>query len=274
MSLWQHKNIHKKHLLWAKLASICLLLHFIFLFLIFFVYQDNNYIFSISIHKNVDYSSPIMFMPCPITTTNVSKKTLSVAPKKPTTIIAKSAPQLTTVQSKPNSVESTTESKKPTSTTEPAKPITTEIKKEREITKQKMEETKKDTSKTEPLKTPEPLSQTPKNLPINPQENLIPSLVIPENAHICHNHRETEALRRGAQLQKELVQQWKPPRGISPDCMCEISFFVNKKGNLENLKTIKSSGIVMYDISARQALLTMKMPPWTYGKPLIISFKQ
>src|SRR5207302_6458741 len=98
--------------------------------------------------------------------------------------------------------------------------------------------------------------------------------VIPENAHVSHNYREVEALRRGAQLQKELVQKWKPPIGVSPDCMCEVSFFVNTSGTIEDLKMVKSSGVMMYDISARQALFAMKMPQWTYGKPLIISFKQ
>jgi hypothetical protein len=97
---------------------------------------------------------------------------------------------------------------------------------------------------------------------------------IPDNAHISNNYREVEALRRGAQLQKELVQKWQPPIGVSPECTCEISFFINNKGNIENLKMIKNSGVMMFDISARQALCTMKMPQWTYGKPLIISFKQ
>lgn len=91
---------------------------------------------------------------------------------------------------------------------------------------------------------------------------------------MSHNYREVEALRRGAQLQKELVQKWKPPIGVSPECMCEISFFVTTAGKIEDLKMVKSSGVMMYDISARQALFAMAMPQWTYGKPLIISFKQ
>lgn len=94
------------------------------------------------------------------------------------------------------------------------------------------------------------------------------------NAHISNNFREVEALRRGAQLQKELVQKWLPPIGVSPNCTCEISFFVNNKGAIENLKMVKSSGVMMFDISARQALFTMKMPQWTYGNPLTITFKQ
>jgi len=101
-----------------------------------------------------------------------------------------------------------------------------------------------------------------------------PQAEVPGNAIVSNNYREVEALRRGAQLQKELVHKWHPPIGVSPDCTCEISFFVNNKGIIENLKMVKSSGVMMFDISARQALFAMKMPQWTYGNPLTISFKQ
>lgn len=97
---------------------------------------------------------------------------------------------------------------------------------------------------------------------------------VPENAHISNNYREVEALRCGTQLQKELVHKWQPPIGVSPECTCEISFCVNTKGTIENLKMVKSSGVVMFDISARQALFSMKMPQWTHGKYLTINFKQ
>ena len=113
---------------------------------------------------------------------------------------------------------------------------------------------------------------------VEPKAIDIPSgpsaLQIPDNAHVSNNFREVEALRRGAQLQKELVQKWRPPVGVSSDCCCDISFSVSKKGIVQQLKMIKSSGVLMFDISARQALFAMKMPQWTYGKPLIISFKQ
>jgi outer membrane biosynthesis protein TonB len=137
----------------------------------------------------------------------------------------------------------------------------------------KMEEVKKVAA----VETPKPIQtaetkQPPVAQALDIGQAITP--VIPENAHISNNYREVEALRRGTQLQKELVQKWKPPIGVSPECMCEISFLVNRSGVIENLKMAKSSGVIMYDISARQALCAMKMPQWTYGKPLIISFKQ
>src|SRR5438445_10479367 len=91
MSLWQHKNIHKKHLLWAKLFGFCLLFHCIFLFWIFCVYRDNSYILSISINKNMDYSTPIRFVPLGVPTTS---RPQVITPKKP-------IPPKPTIQAKP-----------------------------------------------------------------------------------------------------------------------------------------------------------------------------
>jgi len=145
---------------------------------------------------------------------------------------------------------------------------------QKKITEQtKTEPTKVESAKTETPKKDIPKAEIPKK--IEPEKvATFTQKSEPTNAHISHNYREVEALRCSAQLQKELVHQWKPPIGVSPDCVCEISFSVNAAGTIENLKITKSSGIIMYDISARQALSAMKMPQWTYGKPLVISFKQ
>lgn len=283
MWLWQRKNIHKRHLLWAKLFGLCLLFHLIFLFWIFCVYRDNSYILSISINKKLDYSAPIYFVPLgtpysakgrvypepvegkgkPARTTQ-NKPTSTQAPVKKTTPV---------IQAKPATVAT------PKKTTEPIKKELpkTEIKKIEEVKKeipikQKDDKPKEKTPSFDKLRTSGGDIVPPVAQAVDTQQTITP--VIPENAQISHNYREVEALRRSAQLQKELVQKWKPPIGVSPDCMCEISFFVNSTGAIEDLKMVKSSGVVMYDISARQALFAMKMPQWTYGKPFTISFKQ
>jgi hypothetical protein len=152
----------------------------------------------------------------------------------------------------------------------------------------KAEVKKDEPKKIESAAKPEPPTPTPSPLAkaldiesnVIPAENIqhapqiTPAIEIPANAQISNNYREVEALRRHAQLQKELVQKWHPPIGVSPDCSCEISFFVNNKGIIEDIKMVKSSNVTMFDISARQALFSMKMPQWTYGNPLVISFKQ
>jgi hypothetical protein len=130
-------------------------------------------------------------------------------------------------------------------------------------------------------------SVKPKQLQLSTQPTIIPktevpvpfvkettSAIIPHNAHVSHNYKEVEALRRTALLQKELVNYWKPPVGTPKDISCEISFFVDAQGTIKNSVVTKSSGVMMYDISARQALCSMKMPQWTYKKTLTINFTQ
>lgn len=258
MWLWQHKNIHKRHLLWAKLFGICLFFHLIFLFWIFCVYQDSSYILSIAVNKNLNYSSPIFFVPLGVSTAVQSKQTINpkaavikkpTSPKKTAPIPVKKTESSPASQSVKNTATSIVDVKKQTPVASATPHTIMEHKKE------------------EPITTKKPVNQAP-----DKQQTVVP--IIPENAHISHNYREAEALRCSAQLQKELVQKWKPPIGVPPECTCEISFFVTTMGSIENLKMVKGSGVVMYDISARQALFSMKMPQWTHGKSLVINFKQ
>lgn len=287
MWLLQRKNIHKKITLWLKITGFCLFFHIIFLLWIFCIYQENKFIYAFSIDKKIDYSAPILFVPLGISTaaksvqnavtvtTQKTTATNTTPPQKKTTIIAPVKPKNTKPVS--SSAPSFAKAEFILSPVEGADRSADKQKSDIDLTASNQKEQikdKKSDKKTDiagKKKTAEPAKK----------QASAPAAAIPmqrrmahdSKSQISHNYREVEALRRGAQLQKELVSQWHPPIGISPHCTCDISFFVNKKGKIENLKTTKSSGIIMFDISARQALCAMKMPPWTHGKPLIISFK-
>ncbi|HEX4069045.1 MAG TPA: TonB C-terminal domain-containing protein [Candidatus Babeliales bacterium] len=242
---------------------------------------------SLSIDTKLDYSTPIYFVPLGIATTNIKTAPAPTKTNMPPKKIATTKP-----------VVPITPAKKPT-TVAAAIPKKKEPKKEIPPATKKTEEIKEaDVKKTEPIKqevlqkTAEPIKPKPiaqasscakassyaeatkdrSEDRLDTEQQIVP--IIPENAHISHNYREAEALRKQAQLQKELVQTWKPPIGVSPNCICEVAFFVSSKGKIENIKMIQSSGVMMFDISVRQALFAMKMPQWTYGKPFTISFKQ
>ncbi|MGB8367164.1 MAG: hypothetical protein WCD44_02290, partial [Candidatus Babeliales bacterium] len=88
------------------------------------------------------------------------------------------------------------------------------------------------------------------------------------------NYREIEAQRRQALLQKELAHYFKPPIGVPADCICQIKVMVDWSGIIKDLTVMQSSGILMYDVAARSALYTMKMPSWSKGKLLTVIFKQ
>lgn len=253
---------------------------------------------TISVNKNMDYSAPILFLSQhnpglrSLGEVGTQKKTVPAVTKKPT-----QTPRATTLAAAPKKPQE----KKTVEKAVAAVPKKPEIKsEEKKIEPKKPEpvaETPKPSFAPPPHKATEGLRKASadavkKETPATPPENkmakaldtegdIVPTPAqqvaepqLPSNAQVSNNYREVEALRRHAQLQKELVQKWHPPIGVSPDCSCDISFFVNNKGIIENIKMVKSSNVTMFDISARQALFLMKMPQWTYGNPLVISFKQ
>lgn len=247
MSLWQHKNIHKRHLLWLKLLSICLFFHCTVLLWFFFVYNNDCNDIVLSLNKNIDYSSPILFVPVSQQTTHapITSVSIGVTEKIPEKI--KETPAMTI---------------KPVAVLPPPKiAVVTPVKKEESI---KYEEPvqKKDI----------PTKAVGADAPTKSNTSKKMALAIQKNAHVSHNYKEVEILRRNALLQKELTSHWKPPVGMPANVTCEISFFVDNNGAVKNSTMVKSSGIVMYDISARQALFSMKMPQWTHGKTITINF--
>jgi outer membrane biosynthesis protein TonB len=268
MWLWQHKNMRKQLLLWAKLFGLCSFFHLVFLLWIFCIHQDIPCSVTIDLHKKLDYSAPIIFIPAFVKTEFIlsSVEGADKSADKPAQTI------------KTITVKTTTQKPAP-ATKKVEKKATTSITPPQVITPKKVESKPTPTPKveqkqTESKPTPAPIKKEDTCALKTNVKNKEIAKIIPENAQISNNYREVEALRRHAQLQNEIVKQWKPPIGISPDCTCEISFYVNTTGNLENIKMIKCSGIIMYDISARQALFAMKMPQWTHGKSITINFKQ
>jgi len=310
MWLLQRKNIHKKHLLWLKIIGLCLSFHLIVLLWVFCIYRENKYMYTFSISKKMDYSIPIIFLPAYAKATAGAapaeqKPTATITPKvitpkpaassfakapadKPKTVakpIKNELAKATNIETPPKKVESYSAKATKDTTKKIIEPVKTVA--PAETIKSVTPEKPAVIEKVETVQKIEPASAhvSEEALPVlcslgvrgakseaiaDKQKKETPSI----NAQVSNNFREVEALRRGAQLQKELVQKWQPPIGVSPDCTCDISFFVNKEGIIQNLKMAKSSGVMMFDISARQALFAMKMPQWTYGKPLIISFKQ
>lgn len=229
---------------------------------------------SLSVNKKLDYSAPIFFVPLGVATTPIKSTPTKITPKKVTTDKPKlvaPAPAKTDVK-KPTTIAAAKKAEPAkleppkqeiTQKTEPVKP---------ELPKQEAKKAEPKIEEKKEIVKPADIKPTPIAQALDTNQTIVP--IVPENAQISHNYREVEALRKQAQLQKEIVQTWKPPIGVSSDCVCEISFFVTQRGKIENIKIIKSSGVMMFDISVRQALFAMEMPQWTYGKPFTIDFKQ
>lgn len=237
--------------------------------------------YAFSIDKKIDYSIPIIFKPQLHYIAPSFAKAMENRPGTPSKIETKTVAQKTTATKPPapKTVAKPIKNELAKATTTATPLATSVIKKQEEKAKDEKKVIPTETIKSITPEKPVVIEKVETAQKLEPAKaqaiaNKQKQEAAPINAQVSNNFREVEALRRGAQLQKELVQKWQPPIGVSPDCNCDISFFVNKQGTIENLKMVKSSGVMMFDISARQALFAMKMPQWTYGKPLIINFKQ
>ncbi len=280
MWLWQRKNIHKRHLLWLKLFGVCLFIHCLFLSWVFFVSHERSHTLSLSLHKHIDYSAPILFVPLSQTPIKQKNETMThraapvqqnAAPKISTTAVSSPAKKATIKPTTISPAKAIVDKKVNTPTTPPKQ-------KKPAIKKNIPQETPASNS-NKTFKTEEKKSSAPKQKklqeqpPSNTHENSR-ELIMPENAQISHDYREVEAMRRTALLQKELITNWKPPIGVPADVSCEIQFTVNANGSVKDITMIQNSGIMMYDIAARHALFSIKMPQWTYNKTITIAFKQ
>jgi hypothetical protein len=86
--------------------------------------------------------------------------------------------------------------------------------------------------------------------------------------------KELSLLQMQARIQQELRVLWSPPRGFSRDIWCEIALQINSLGHVSQADIKKSSGVLLYDLSARNAALKLMLPSWSQGKKFYITFKR
>jgi hypothetical protein len=276
MSLLLHKKIHKRHRLWLKFFSLFFVLHCILLWCIFINDMHSLNTIAISLNKHIDYSAPILFVPLTQTVTTqentASALTNTNQPKQTTlaqtkiNVPEKKATPATTIKQSPQQTQKIVPV--PTSKLE---------KKEEKIVAPETPKVVEPSNSEKPAAPTEKKSTTAQmtSPPSTQQASTAPQQrVVPKNAHVSHDYKEVEMLRRTALLQKELIAAWKPPTGMPSDAHCEISLSVGDNGIIKSSTIIKSSGIFIYDLSARHALGTMKMPQWTYNKTITITFRQ
>lgn len=75
-------------------------------------------------------------------------------------------------------------------------------------------------------------------------------------------------------VQQEMSEHWHPPVGLSKDLCCHIKVSIAQDGSIEGIAVEQASGILAYDMSARSAVMHMKLPQWAWGKELVLIFKQ
>lgn len=154
----------------------------------------------------------------------------------------------------------------------------TTSKKKREKLKEKAKKTqeaKKETKKKIEEKPKPVVDQTPK--PVVPAvaatgETPV-AMSVPADAQsaIYVGQLEYEALQLQEAINRELQTYWKPPVGHA-GATCTLRAVVDWQGQLADIIVEQSSGMLMFDMSAEQAISAMTFPKTAWGKQVTITF--
>jgi outer membrane biosynthesis protein TonB len=99
-------------------------------------------------------------------------------------------------------------------------------------------------------------------IPLNPEE--VPVVVL--------GREDLKEMQLVEQVYELLHSSWKVPKGLSSNLSCDIQFFVDGKGTVGQLKVVRSSGIILFDIAARNAVSSSTFKTNMYGQQFCITF--
>ena len=289
-----------------RLGAYCTGAHIVVLFMFLFAYKGNC-VLRFDIHQlALSADIPIIVVPwCKKVAARAAKS--AVTAKKTSTISAKSANATISNPVKPQEEKasitpdtSTTIAKIPAAKVTAAKntklakeiektlkpelkktesvagvqkqDVNDEQKVKKEITPAAREE-KKVAENKEVVPVVSPLVETDGQKPVPESIAVAHAEIDQENALIIGSD-ELVAFQMQQDLQSQVSLQWKPPVGLRSDLVCEITLSIDWNCQLKEVHVSKSSGVPMYDMSARQSLKDFTPPAWAKGKSLTICFKQ
>jgi len=272
-SLWT--RLGKRARFWLKLLAFSSVLHVALLFFMFFIYSGQNSIFEININRSILKSgAPIVFLPSlKVSPSKRAAKTISkkpVAVKK--TVVKKSPVKKTTIAKKKPVAKKTAPKKhvkKPAVKKQPAKKTVSQKKKPLPTKKTVKKNLPK---KSLPKKSASPVKKPEKTLTQKKPEPVKKLQETPQPIYI--GQKELEVLSVQYEIEREVAKHWRPPAGLSKDLTCTIHVLVDWNGKSKQAKVKKTSGVLIYDISARMAVAKLNLPKSVRGKEINITFNQ
>ena len=76
-----------------------------------------------------------------------------------------------------------------------------------------------------------------------------------------------------SKIQQEVDRVWKPPLGVPKGTECEVSFVIGREGKVVDFKIIKSSKIIIYNLSIIRVAKELKFS-FLSGKTFKLNFRQ
>lgn len=311
MLLWLRNIVPKRFQLLSKLCLLVSSAHMLLLTLLFVGYKSQQaYALEIAKQLQINADTKIMFMPLYQTTKSMGKKVGGgsarsgasrmaaathprVKERAPTSLISDAS--VLNAKKKKAALAAKAKKEKNAKNKKAAEKLKKDAEKKELERLKKEQELKKEADKpVEKKLEPAPEPEKKESLEKKPEEKTVSEPVaVHEQAPgvaagqegvagndqagqdvVYVGQQEYDALGMQTYLQQELSTYWQPPQGIPADAECEVSFVVDWQGKAETVTVSKSSGALVYDISARSALLAMEFPDWARGKSFKITFKQ
>lgn len=247
---WLQINTYRQHLfLWGRIFSFVCVIHGTIGILLFWCYRSNFFYFKASVHAQAQI--PVFF-----------DERLVFSAKKTSAVVKK-------VDSKQKIF-----TKKVCKKEEQGQKNTKKESKEQALSVQNniVETSKKEDLPKNELKKQVRSVQEKSNKPVKVEDKSTEKEQIASATEIERAAQENQQVLLFSQLQKQIIAEWNAPIGMPKDTACTISFFIDLKGFLQHITIDSSSGILMYDLSARAAITKTIMPRWSRGKSFTITF--
>lgn len=255
------KSLHKNPLFFGQLFAISTFIHLFFL-IIFLCIASKKQIYTYRIDMNrhpkqlkVVFNAPNVIIPVQRkqlahknvkAQSNTSAKTTKNEVKaavKQLPVVTKTAPQLPASNKAKRTVK------------ENGKALETTVK------QNKKQEYPIQSVKTEHSVKTKEVTQVSTNENKEEQESI--KIRPEERAQLCLQEQVYAAIHK----------QWKAPSGIAKGIMCEITFSIDQKGQSQSVAITQSSGILLYDIAARNAVSSSAFPQNAQLKEFHIIFR-
>lgn len=235
MSLWEQILNHKVLNFWLKLLLISVIVHLAVLLSLFVKKKEV---------LNFNISTSHLLVSFPVKVNNLKK---SVRQSLPTSSLSKqkSAP---TKANQPKAKDNTLDKSK-------AAVVEKKVVKpeQKEVKQQSLPEIKKAEEKPNVAKPKE-------DAPIANQDLEI-------------GRKDLEELKLYEKVHNAISQNFAPPKGVPAGLECVVKLVVDKNGKLKSLDFEKSSNILMFDLSAKKAVVNAIIPKELWGKDIILNFK-
>lgn len=291
----QHKNVRNRLNLWLKLGLICTAAHVVALGMLLFVYKDSVIDLALTIRAaQLNNALDVIWvreLPAGARAGQAKKggasqkqspaasknKQKSERPKTALKeVVEKKAPVKKGAKGKSEQAKKNQKKK-----TEPKKPEPKKIEPKKIEPKKVEPEKKPEVKEAKAIEKPEIKKIEP--APVEHQQvseifadqnvNQIDADLEGLNFQVYGSHRELEAMQQFQELQQEMARCWHPPVGIAAHVFCQIAVSYDWDGKLVSMEMVKPSGILMFDVSSRNAVSQMEAPKFVRGKTFTITFK-